>query len=182
MILLFFLYIFISSIFAFSFYDSLYPTMSRMDGLLVYSHFLIFLFILSGTLRDKKVWRKYLFNLLLVGIIISIFVFFEKSERAISTLGNPIYLGLVINFFIFISLIFLSKVEKVKANRKAKIIFFSLLFVLFLYILFRSGSRGPFLGLVVGLYFSVLVYVFLVKNKFYKFLVFFLTFISIFST
>ena len=74
--------------------------------------------------------------------------------RADGLTGNPIFLGVASNLYIFLSLYLLAGIKK-GTNLKVYIVKVASLAIsalLFVYMLFLSGSRGPFLAFLVGIF------------------------------
>lgn len=99
MVLLFFVSLIISTIFAISPYDAFWSNLERGEGLFTMFHFLAF-FLVSATVFSKKDWLHYVKWSLVVGLLIVIFsavwpsVIFGKTASSLwSTLGNSSYVG-----------------------------------------------------------------------------------------
>ncbi len=161
---------FISNILAENPAQAFWSTIERMDGFLLQIYLIFYFLILAGSLKSKKLWIYFLNNLLIVGAIFGFHGLSENTDRISSWLGNPIYLAVLALFNFFISLYL--AIEDYLKNFKIKswkflLYLFSAGF--FLYILIKTGSRGPLLGIIGGLSFASLIYFFAEKqNKVWK--------------
>ncbi|MBU1203314.1 O-antigen ligase family protein [Patescibacteria group bacterium] len=139
----------------------------RMDGLFSLLHYFIFTILLI-TIFGEKDWYIFLRSLLVVSIFVLLKGFYEAQTLGVSrvsgTLGNPIYFGEYSLFLFWFSILF-SFLTKIKWERYSA---YALAFLSILGI-FVSGSRGPFLSLVLGLAVFSLFYIFIAKNKQIKF-------------
>jgi len=135
----------------------------RMEGVFNLMHYLIFAILLI-TIFTEKDWRIFLRTLLLISLVVLFKGFYEVQSlgvaRVSGSLGNFIYFGEYSLFLFWLSLIF-SFLTKIKWERYGAYIL-ALLAVIGIFI---SGSRGPFLSLLVGLGIFALIYFFITKNR-----------------
>lgn len=132
--------------------QSLWSVPVRMSGLVNYLHFLIWTVILF-TIFDKSAWKKFFTGSIFVAVLICILGFLSTGVieaatwRMLSTLGNPLFLAAyLLPNILFASYYFIEE------NRiKQKLGYFSALLT-FLVALFMTSSRGPILGLAVGVF------------------------------
>lgn len=155
----------LSSFFGVDFHNSWWSNFERMEGLFVLLHCFAYFILLTVFLRGQKTWRRYFeFYLGVAGLVI-FFGFLQYIlpsghplftisgvDRVFGTLGNAIYLGQFSLFTFWIA--GLLAVEYWKESKYWVYLIFMAVGLLGIYL---SGSRGPFLGLVVGL----VVYAFL---------------------
>ena len=143
----------------FSFWGSPY----RGGGFITFAFYFIFAlltFILLkkpfDTAQGEAGWKKIWGFSIFIGILVSLVaviqyyglfrtIFFATGERPGSTMGNPIMLATYILLLFFITLSFAIK-EKVKFKK----IFYVFSSVLFFYVILITGSRGAYLGLLIG--------------------------------
>src|SRR3989344_5010936 len=125
---------------------------------LIASSFLAFVFF-SKT-HWKYAWHAFFITAALVALA-AIFqwrgwlpgFFVSKETRPGSTLGNDIQLGIFLIIFLFPVLVFFLK-EKIGIKR----ILYALGFLLFLFVILLTGSRGAYLGMFLGFSYFILFY------------------------
>lgn len=156
-------YLFVSAISVFASFDpnfSFWGSPARSGGfanIIFYATFGLLVFFLAVSKDWKKIFNFSVF----IGVIVSLvaviqqFGLFDKyfltfSYRPVSTLGNPIYVAIYLNFLIFISLLLL-----IRANRTGFKIFYGVLMVLFAGIsIIFTQTRSAFLAMIIaGLWF-----------------------------
>ncbi|MDO8633623.1 MAG: O-antigen ligase family protein [Candidatus Wildermuthbacteria bacterium] len=79
--------------------------------------------------------------------------FVARETRPGSTLGNDIQLGIFLILFLFPALIFFLK-EKLGIKKTL----YALVFLLFLFVILLTGSRGAYLGIFLGFSYFILLY------------------------
>lgn len=155
---LWFLIINIATVFSADLSHSVWDVNYRSLGWFTYFYLFLFLGLLLYLFRDLESWKKYFLFLSFVGLgvgIISVLqsfgIYFNPQyitvtvlERPSSTLGNPNTLAdfILLVGFMTSALAFLAK------GTLKKILILALIFEFLA--LFLAGSRGGFLGLVVG--------------------------------
>lgn len=159
---------------------SVYPGMSfwgsymRREGIYTVFSFMVFSLILSQTLRNRDLGRKMLFLLLIGSGLASIYGIYQHFwldplfkdpsllERIMSTAGNPlffsIYLAMLIPFAVSTMVSIWGNHNL--SNHKRYLYCGLLVFLLFLNGVgfWFSQSRGPILGLAVGLVIYLVLY------------------------
>ncbi len=167
--------IFISCFTGVDFNLSFWGDIERMLGVFHIVHFIVFYFIVITVFREWKDWKI----LFIASIIIAVFVSFKGlADKAYSTIGNTAYVSgyLIFNMY-FAWLLFV----------KEKVGIFKPLYLIAIIPMLLEFQKANTSGAFVGLGFSILVllflYVVLSKNKKLKqsFLVLFLT-LSILTT
>ncbi|MEE8131802.1 MAG: O-antigen ligase family protein, partial [Candidatus Paceibacterota bacterium] len=179
LILLFFVSIIISTIFALNPYRAFWGDTERAEGLFGMLHLLVFL-IMTVLIFTQKDWSKFFKISLFTGLIVIFYGFLEyigffwypnivnfpfmaltPSPRPGSYIGNPAFLATYMIFIIMFAVI---------VWRQSKQIFwkyFSLIMiVLAIAMIFVTGTRGAILGLMAGI-FSLLVYFVFKKQSIY---------------
>ncbi len=146
---------------------SLWSNFERMEGLFAYAHLFAYFLILSSVFR-KSDWNIF-FNLFLVsGIVENFYVLLQKlgylaspqgGFRTDGTIGNPTYLAAYLIFLLAIAaLLWLREVKSSPASY-----FYAFMMAWTMLSIFFTASRGPVLGLLVGLILASLAYLIL-KN------------------
>lgn len=130
---------------------SLWGTLERMDGFINLAHLTLFSLILFSTLRNREQWKKFAYLSFFIALSISCFGLYEASgdHRLLitATIGNSGYLAIYILFHIFLSILLFH--ESVRKFNKEFFIFIISQIIFFL-ALYNTGSRGSFLGLLIG--------------------------------
>ena len=187
LILLFFGVIFIASMFGVDFKQSFWGYPSRMRGIFTLLHLLFLYFYIITAFRSEKERKNLILFVILIGFAMAVFGFIERinpnlgidkssvknltAHRVMSTTGNPIFLGGFLLFIIFFSAYYFLKNNKFKYFILAGALLSTL-------VLFYTGTRAAFLGLIAGI-FLLLFYLFLISTKKKKIIAVFVIFLSI---
>ncbi len=165
---------------------SFWSNFERMEGLLTMIYMSV-LFIISASAIKKNEWTYLMNTSLIISIIVGLEALGGTEARIVGNLGNSSYLGVYALIHIFFGglgalMIFRGNREKEllesgehKATSKINtrgvlyIILFVLAAIFNAYILYKTGTRGAFVGLVVGLILSSLYFVWKEKNKVIKY-------------
>jgi O-antigen ligase len=140
----------LTDLFGIDVYRSFWSNWERMGGLIDYLHWAMYLFCLI-TVLDKDRSRIMLINLVFVITLVCLVGFLDTEKRIISTLGNPIFLGNLVVFGLFISGFILAKQEGLHSRESRLMIWLLLIAMLIMGIaLIKSASRGAMLGLLAG--------------------------------
>ena len=131
-------------------YRSFWGNAERMDGFLSLIHLYMYFVALLGLLHTKNMFHWYLHWLVLIGFIVGFDTLNEERERVHGTLGNPIYLGSLSFFCIFICAYFACIKKEIWNTAFLREEMYGALILFFLYTLFASGTRGALLGIGVG--------------------------------
>ncbi len=159
------IWIFITSIFLsqdakFSFFGSPH----RAGGVLNLLFYFVFSAILAF-LATKNEWKKIFKALFIVGAIASLVAFSQffnfpsnlfisyESGGTPSLLGNSTFLAMFMIFLVFLSLAFI-----IKENARNKKILYGILFAIFIFTVFITGSRASYFALLAGFVFYFLFY------------------------
>ncbi len=148
----------IAGIFGLNPYNSFWSNYERMDGIVLFFHLLLYLWLLIQFFQTKDEWLWLLRSSLVVALILSIYGLAQRAgvsnawilpndaPRIASTIGNPAYFGGYLLFHVFFSgiLLYLDRVRWRQVIYALGVIFFT-------YMMYATGTRGPFLGFVVGL-------------------------------
>jgi O-antigen ligase/Tfp pilus assembly protein PilF len=138
-----------------------YP--ERMMGVLTQLHFFAWYLMASSMFRTVSGWRRLLQTHLAVGLVSAVVALLQvayptliggaeigRGERVAGLIGNPIYFGAYEAFSIYFVVLLWRKEEGRRLGLYAAVALAALLAVVF------AGSRGPMLGLLVGLVAAVL--------------------------
>lgn len=168
---------------------SIWSNFERMEGL-VTMLYMGALFVMSSATLRKREW-PYLLNVsLLMSVVVGINALLSATtaaDRISGHLGNSSYLGVYALIHIFFSLLAVLMVFRGNKERElieagtndhgevkiggggyAYIAVYAILGLFNTYILYHTGTRGAFVGLVVGLFLSSIYLAFKEKNKIVK--------------
>ena len=159
----------ISAVFGENFIRSFWSTFERMTGVLTFVHLFAFFIILTSVFRERKHWERILTISILVGVILSFYVFTssDPSARGGGTIGNTSFMSAYIIFNIFFAIIFLF------IKKGWWKVFYGILLIPMLWLLLEppaestQGAIGAFTGgmILLGfLYFLFYSFVFGNKN------------------
>lgn len=126
---------------------SVFSTFERTEGLLMLVHALLF-FVLLRTYFDERAWRFFWIMLCAVGIVAGLYglvQWFGGVARPGSTFGNPIYFAGFELFCIFLA--FFKYARSRFVYERYIYVGAGIVGLLAIYI---SGTRGAFIGLVLG--------------------------------
>jgi len=139
---------FLAAVFGINFSQSFWSNFERMDGVFFLLHLFAYFLLLRAFFEEKdwKIFWQVLLGISLVVGIISLLSPRETIGRLSGILGNPIYLGAFFTFSTFIGAWFFF-CEKRKVWR----VIFGAISVLYFILVILTGSRGPFIGIVLGL-------------------------------
>lgn len=157
---------FLATIFSVQPFTSIWGSATRGSGFFNFTHYVIFFFILIGTVRTREQWKK-IFTLAIAGaVLVSIFALLQKIipafnpefmnssvDRPSSTMGNPIMLANYLVMLVFITFAFWRK----EIADKKRIFYFISGLLIFAGI-FVTQTRGALLGLFAGISFFLLFY------------------------
>lgn len=133
-----------------NFQSSFWSGLERMEGFVGLFHALIFLFVLSNSLKKTEQWHVLFLTSCGVACVVVLMGIFKEvelikgGERLFSSLGNPTYLGLYLILHLFL-------VGFVLVNTSTKTRNLCFLFLLILLVgVILTQSRSAFLGLLMG--------------------------------
>lgn len=171
----------LATIFAVDPLKAFWSNYERMEGFVLFLHLTALLVVAGSVMKKKDGWWVWFFNISLVmSVVIGIDAFISfysdpgsQGYRISGNLGNSSYLGVYSLIHIFICLFFILK--KI-GHRTAKAIaaqgsfvsigFYSFVAIFNLIVLFNTGTRGSFVGLVLGVLVSaLLIAIFERQNK-----------------
>lgn len=149
---------------------SFWGDIERMEGAFTFLHLAAYFFIISSVFKTKEDWENLFYIFLGFSLCICFYgvgqkigikgVVLPNEERIPSTLGNAAYLAAYSLFGISIILILLFK-----SQDWFKKIIYLFAFFLHLAILFFTGTRGAYLGLICGILLALVLYIILSPSK-----------------
>ncbi len=175
---------FISSLFATSPFLAFFSTFERMNGF-VLTIFLVVFYIIFGNVKFNQIqWKNIALLSLIVAIGLSIWGLKEAyrfdNGRVESTLSNPLFFAVYLQFNVFVAFILLYKVIVSDFTKIKKIGFASILLLcisFLIYTIINTKSRSSFLAVLFGL--GVSFFLALIFQKKYRNLGLILTFIFV---
>lgn len=160
----------LTSIFGVDFNFSFWGTIERGEGFLTLLHFAVYFTMLTAVLRTRKAWYKYLLAAVSVTVIVGLygvaqlsnlsFVIDAGASRISGTIGNASFFAAVMLFGIFLSLYLLGEAPSIGHK-----IYLWSVFILELWLLYESQTRGAILAAVVAFLIYFLVKIFKAENK-----------------
>jgi len=173
----------LSTAFSVSPSDSFFGMYLRRQGTYTALCYLFFFFVVLRTIHTRRQIEGLLFAFLLAGFTVSVWAILQRlgldpdvegshGTRVWSTLGNPIFLSAFLIMTAPLHLYFLSRsLQRLEECRgqgissgrsRAEVLFFMMVFLFFaanLAALMLAESRGPTLGLFVGLFLLMILHV-----------------------
>jgi tetratricopeptide (TPR) repeat protein/O-antigen ligase len=156
---------------------SLWGSYDRGQGLYTFAAYLVLFLFTYKTAQRPEARERIVYTILLTSAPISAYAILQHygldilqwqtggsptTERAISTLGNPIFLGAYLIMVIPLTLAQLARARERRRTADASgtyaMLLYSVLLVIQALALFFTQSRGPVLGLLGGLGFGGLVW------------------------
>ncbi len=150
--------------------QSLWSNFDRMDGWITISHLFAFYLVIKSMFAvgdTKRLWRRWVNLSLVVALIVAVYGLFQSfgwtamhfdTIRIDSFLGNPTFLAAYLLFNVFFTVyLFIDTLEQGDCS-KALLSTYVVLALLFTYDIFETGTRGTFLGLILGTMLALAVY------------------------
>lgn len=169
----------IADILGVGFLRSFWSNFERMDGWVTLVHLWGYFMVLTSTFStregDRKMWNNYFNVSLLVACIVGIYGFaqlfgfaqiHQGSARIDASLGNAIYLAVYMMFNSFLA-IYMAFDSNEKKNTNLTILY-SILALVFAFLMFETSTRGVVLGYVLGLIVGLVMLLIWGKNKITK--------------
>ena len=138
---------------------SFWSNFERMEGVVTYFHLFAYFLIASTVLTVRNMWRPYLNLHLVAGAIMALYAVLQwagqveivqDGMRVNGTLGNAAYLGTYALFNVFIAAFFLVRESFTTFGEKFRVVIYSSLIILQVFVLYHTATRGAMLGLIVG--------------------------------
>jgi len=147
---IFIIFSLISAIFGINFNQSFWSNFERMDGLFFFLHLFVYFLLLRLFFKEKEwkhYWNFFLGTSFVTGVV-SLISPGDVVGRISGVFGNPLYLAIFFVFSTFIA-VWLFTCEREKIWRK---FLYGILATFFFVLVLLAGSRGPFAGMVLGLF------------------------------
>lgn len=149
---------------------SFFSNFERMEGVITYLHLGAYLIVIGSILNTKILWSRFFNTAIGASLLVVFYGLLQLSGlidisqgggRLDSIFGNSAYLASYTTFFIFIATLFIFRTS----NRLAQT-FYSLLILLYFFILYQTATRGAILGLIGGMFLvALLLAVFTRENR-----------------
>lgn len=165
---LFVLWLAIANFFGSDIQNSFFSNFERMEGWFTHLYLFVYLLILSSVLQSEKIWSWFLNTSIVIANIIALKATFDSQLRTQVFLGNSTYVAIYILFNLFFTVLFLYRLIKKKTKEDALkyfgIIYYISSIILFVYVIFRTQTRGTVLALV----FSFILFLILSAISYWK--------------
>lgn len=150
----------LSAIFGLNPHKSFWSNYERMEGWITHIHLLAYFLVTTSILASRVMWDRFLNTMLIAAGLMLLYSFAQiggfadvsqSAERLDARLGNAAYNAIYMLFHAFIAgLMF------VRTKNKNLRILYGALALGFVYILFRTATRGAILGVTGGVFVSLL--------------------------
>lgn len=151
---------------------SFWGTAERMEGYITLLHVFAYAVVAASVLKDARVWAAFWKVSLWVSVLTCFIAYaqnFNPDLRVSGTFGNPIFFAGYLLVHIFVGLIIVANSQQSKTDR---LIYGAIVLVNGIF-LFLTASRGALVGLLVGLFVTLLLIIFLERKR--RYLVYFAT-------
>lgn len=152
-------------------FKSFWSNFERMEGFFTHLHLFVYFIMMSAVFTGEKIWTYFFQTSLGASVImglIGVGQIASDGGRIFSRLGNSTYLGIYMLFNIFIAGFLLVRVIERNGEKVMKWmvgITYAAVILFDFYILYNTGTRGAFLGLVVGAFFTSIAFAIWEKHK-----------------
>lgn len=160
----------VSSLLGGSFVSSFWGDMERGEGLVLWLHLFVFLFILISTIREEKLWMGFLDGSIGVALLLALFglgqflkapfLLATSGARVDGTLGNAAFFAAYLLFHIAFAL----HLFFYRSSKPAKF-YYAGAAIFFAWVVAATQTRGAMVGLVLGVLFSLGLYVFSTTDR-----------------
>ena len=133
---------------------SIWSNYERMEGLVTVLHLLAY-FIILGSALNEKMWRWVAWTSSAVAVMVGLYAFSQVAPgvRVDATLGNSTYLGGYMLVHIFLVGYFLLRrvyISTRDLEQKWTVVWYALLAFYYSVVMYQTGTRGSFYGLIGG--------------------------------
>ncbi len=145
---------------------SFWSNYERMEGYVTLVHLFFYFLVAGSMLRTKESWNWFWYISIAVASLIAldgVGHYLEGTGRVASFLGNAAYMAIYMLFHIFLSMYLFLHTKNYWIRG-----LYATLIVIFSYVLLQTGTRGTFIGLVVGSGITTL-YIAIFASKFPQF-------------
>lgn len=148
----------LATIFSENPYRSFWSNYERMEGYVTVLHLLAYFVMLAGVFT-KRTWYWFAHTSLAASIIIGLKGFADHQTRISGTLGNSTYLGVYAMLHMFLAGYFMLEtiVKKTFSKSVAYTVGYLILIGFNFAVMFKTGTRGSFVGLVAGALLTALI-------------------------
>lgn len=162
--------IFLADIFGVDFYRSFWSNFERMDGLITLLHLFAYFIMLGTVIKIEKIWNYFFNTTLVASTLLCLFyalpqiyggaTIHQSADRVDATLGNATYLAVYALIHIFIALYLMMRSK----NIYLKLSYVAVMALQFL-VMYKTQTRGAMLGLVGGLFISMIIIAFRERER-----------------
>ena len=151
-------------------FKSFWSNFERMEGLITLVHLFAYFLVAGALLNTKSLWAKFLNTSIGVSVVIGVYGLFQIAGlvtinqggvRLDGTFGNASYLGIYMLFHIFLTLLMLALSQGSRWVKGA----YGIIAILQIVILYHTATRGAILGLVGGMFVTLLLLALFSKNN-----------------
>jgi O-antigen ligase/tetratricopeptide (TPR) repeat protein len=141
--------------------ESFFSNFERMEGWFTHLYLFVYLVILSSVFKTDKMWNWFLGVSVATANILSIAAAFGSELRTSVFLGNSTYVAIYVLFNLYFAALLAIRHYRMRVRdaflKYSGFVYYALSILLFIYIIFRTQTRGTVLALVFsGIGFLVL--------------------------
>ncbi len=148
--------------------NSFFSNFERMEGWFTHLYLFLFLLVASSVLQTEKLWNWFLATSVIVANYIALYATFDSTARTQAILGNSTYVAIYALFNLFFAVLLAYRIYKSTLDNIALkytgILYYVLSVILFVYVIFRTQTRGTVLALV----FSTILFLILSAISYWK--------------
>lgn len=149
-------------------FNSFFSNFERMEGWFTHFYFFAYLLVLSSVVQTEKVWNWLLNTSVIFANYLALRATFDTQSRTQVILGNSTYVAIYVLFNMFFAGLLLYRVWNKRtqetALKYAGIAYYVSSMILFVYVIFRTQTRGTVLALV----FSSILFLILLSISYWK--------------
>jgi O-antigen ligase/tetratricopeptide (TPR) repeat protein len=148
--------------------NSFFSNFERMEGWFTHVYLFVYLVIISSVVQTEKIWNWILNVSVIVANYIALRATFDTESRTQVILGNSTYVAIYVLFNLFFAGLLLYRLFQKSLRddpvRYARVLYYISSIILFIYVIFRTQTRGTVLALV----FSFLGFLILTALSYWK--------------
>lgn len=142
---------FVADITGVSPHKSLWSNYERMEGFVALAHLFLYFVVIGSALTTEKLWKAFLNTSIGVACLMSLYAFAQiggvvqinqSDVRVDARMGNAAYLAIYMLFHVYLALLVAAKAK----SRNVRGVYMALALV-FVFVLFQTGTRGTALAL-----------------------------------
>jgi O-antigen ligase len=149
-------------------FNSFFSNFERMEGWFTHFYLFAYLVVLSSVVQTEKTWNWLLNVSVIFANIVALSAAFDSVSRTQVILGNSTYVAIYVLFNMFFAGLLLYRVWNKKTQEVALkytcVAYYVSSMVLFVYVIFRTQTRGTVLALV----FSSILFLILLSVSYWK--------------